>query len=143
MNKENVKDLNEILGVANTMLEEEAKSEINDVSTAVYNGAGDLESDYKLTRTTLHNLIDTGNTALMHMLELASESNHPRTFEVTATLIKTIADVSRDLLSMQKDMKDLMRPQDSDSGRNPKDGETTYEISITDLLTHLQKEDNE
>lgn len=67
----------------------------------------DQESDYQLSRNTFRDLIRKGNLAIDDMQELARQSEHPRTYEVYATLIKTIADVTKDLYDLQKKTKDL------------------------------------
>ena len=41
------------------------------------------------------------------MIELARNSEHPRTFEVAGQLIKTMSEVSKDLIGLQKQVKDL------------------------------------
>ena len=67
----------------------------------------DQENDYQLSRNTFRDLIRKGNLAIDDMQELAKQSEHPRTYEVYATLIKTIADVTKDLYDLQKKTKDL------------------------------------
>ena len=67
----------------------------------------DQENDYQLSRNTFRDLIRKGNLAIDDMQELAKQSEHPRTYEVYATLIKTIADVTKDLYDLQKKTRDL------------------------------------
>ena len=50
----------------------------------------DLDQDYEESRKTLKDLVNKGNQAIDHLLAIASESEHPRAFEVVATLIKNI-----------------------------------------------------
>ena len=46
----------------------------------------DLEKDYQESRRTLKELITKGNDAIDHLLGIATETEHPRAFEVVATL---------------------------------------------------------
>jgi hypothetical protein len=39
---------------------------------------------------------------------VADESEHPRAYEVVATLMKTMADLNKDLLDIQKKKRDLV-----------------------------------
>ena len=77
----------------------------------------DQEEDYRLARKTFRELINKGNNALEGITDLAKESESPRAYEVLATLMKTVADTTKDLYDLQKKTKDLMkedksRPQD-------------------------------
>ena len=44
---------------------------------------------------------------LFRSLEIARESEHPRAFEVAATMIKNVAEVNEKLINLQKQMKDI------------------------------------
>jgi len=95
--------LSEALGVENKIevLPPEEKKDLVGIDLP------DQESDYQLSRNTFRDLIRKGNLAIDDMQELARQSEHPRTYEVYATLIKTIADVTKDLYDLQKKTKDL------------------------------------
>ena len=63
--------------------------------------------DYKYTRNTLYGLVERGQDAIEGILDLAKESEHPRTYEVAGQLIKTVSETSEKLLQIQKMMDDL------------------------------------
>ena len=67
----------------------------------------DKQDDYQLARSTLRNLIYKGESTLDEMINLAKNSEHPRTYEVAGQLIKTMSDVAKDLLTLQKQVKEL------------------------------------
>lgn len=67
----------------------------------------DQENDYNLSRKTFRDLIETGNKALDNLFDLAKASEHPRSYEVLATLIRTVADTTNQLYDLQKKTKDL------------------------------------
>jgi hypothetical protein len=55
----------------------------------------------------MRGLLQKGETAIEEILTLAKSSEHPRTYEVTGQLIKTLSDVSKDLIGLQKQIKDI------------------------------------
>ena len=92
----------------------------------------DIDNDYKYQRENFYNLVDKGSAAIDGILELAKESEHPRTYEVAGQLIKTVAEVTEKLGDLQEKMKRL------------KDVPNTAPKSITNALfvgstTELQK----
>lgn len=76
----------------------------------------DLDEDYKDARNTLKDLVTKGNQAIDHLLAIASDTEHPRAFEVVATLIKNTAEANEKLLNMQKQMRDMKGLTKKDSG---------------------------
>ena len=68
----------------------------------------DVEADYEYTRSNLYDLIDQGKSAVNGILSVANESQHPRAYEVAATLIKNLGDVSDKLMNLHKMKKDLV-----------------------------------
>ena len=64
------------------------------------------DNDYKYQRENFYRLVERGQDAIDGILELAKESEHPRSYEVAGQLIKNVADVTEKLgelhLKMQK-----------------------------------------
>ena len=67
----------------------------------------DQEDDYQLARQTMRKLLMKGETTLDELIELSKSSEHPRTYEVAGQFMKTMSDVSKDLLNLQKQVKEL------------------------------------
>lgn len=71
----------------------------------------DLDSDlvdaYKQTKDNLQDLIENGKEAMEQLLEISSESQSPRAYEVYATLLRNLVDANKELLSIQKQMRDI------------------------------------
>ena len=65
----------------------------------------DVENDYKYQRENFYNLVEKGSTAIDGILELAKESEHPRTYEVAGNLIKQVAEVTEKLGDLQEKMR--------------------------------------
>ena len=67
----------------------------------------DIDNDYKYQRENFYNLIERGQDAIDGILDLARESEHPRTYEVAGNLIKQVAEVTEKLGDLQGKMKKL------------------------------------
>ena len=67
----------------------------------------DIDNDYKYQRENFYNLIERGQDAIDGILDLARESEHPRTYEVAGNLIKQVAEVTEKLGELQEKMKRL------------------------------------
>ena len=67
----------------------------------------DIEKDYEYQRENFYNLVEKGSAAIEGILELAKESEHPRTYEVAGNLIKQVAEVTEKLGDLQEKMRKL------------------------------------
>ena len=67
----------------------------------------DIDNDYKYQRENFYRLVERGQDAIDGILELAKESEHPRSYEVAGQLIKNVADVTEKLGDLQEKMKKL------------------------------------
>jgi len=67
----------------------------------------DIEKDYEYQRDNFYNLVEKGSAAIDGILELAKESEHPRTYEVAGNLIKQVAEVTEKLGDLQEKMRRL------------------------------------
>lgn len=105
----------------------------------------DAEEDYTLSRNTFRQLIRKGNDVMENLTDLAKESESPRAYEVLATMMKTIADTTKDLYDLQKKTKDLkskddVRPQDAQRISVEK---AVFVGSTAELLKRVKEKDNE
>ena len=92
--------LNEVLDIANEVSVEEVKKTLPTVTEVK-----DPDIDFETGRKNLYNLLDKGNEAIDGILELAKEGEHPRAYEVAGQLIKTVSEVSQNLLDLQDKLK--------------------------------------
>jgi hypothetical protein len=78
-------------------------------STAIVavNDNSSVEDDFAQARKNTKDLIKKADVALDNLLLVANQSEHPRAYEVAANLIKTLGDLNKDLLELQKKKKDL------------------------------------
>ena len=97
--------LNEVLGItAEVMPLEKPKEKIKDI---VVPDNKDPDIDFETGRKNLYNLLDKGNEAIDGILALAKEGEHPRAYEVAGQLIKTVSEVSQNLLDLQEKLKKI------------------------------------
>ena len=76
-----------------------------------------IESDYDTARDNLRELLTTGQNALMHALEVAKSSEHPRAFEVVGNLMKQLADVNQQLMDIHQQKAKLDAPSKSETSK--------------------------
>jgi len=67
----------------------------------------DLADAYEQTKSNLQDLIDNGKDAMEELRQIASAGQHPRAFEVYATLLKNVVDANKELLAVQKQMRTM------------------------------------
>lgn len=101
-------NLSEIFDVDPIDLESDLDSKsTNLVVSEPQENVSDVEIDYSVARNNIKNLIRKGDVAIDELMRVACESEHPRAYEVAATFIKTLADLNKDLLDIQKKKNDL------------------------------------
>ena len=96
-----MKNLDNILNIAPEIKEEKLPSIINVESKT------EASDDFTYARDNLYDVINKGQDALEEMLEVAKQSQHPRAYEVFATLMSTMLTANKDLVEMQKKKKEF------------------------------------
>ena len=110
--------IDEELGVLSKTLQkipweaDENQSKIEVISSSsqlLKNDGSDIEKDYEYQRDNFYNLVEKGSAAIDGILELAKESEHPRTYEVAGNLIKQVAEVTEKLGDLQEKCESLKK----------------------------------
>jgi len=65
------------------------------------------KNDFEMARANIHEVIQNGLTAIDKLSQIADQSQHPRAFEVLSTLMKTMLDANKDLLELQKKIREI------------------------------------
>jgi len=76
----------------------------------------EIEDDAEFARQNIRELIEKGNNAMDSLLMVAKQSDHPRAYEVAANMLKSLTDMNKDLMEIQKRKKDLEPKQIESSG---------------------------
>lgn len=87
-----------------------------------------IDYDYDKTRANLHSLLAQGQEALMHALEVAKSSEHPRAFEVVGNLVKQLSEVNAQLLDIHE------KKQKLDGKTDKKDDVSTKNVTNNNAI---------
>ena len=99
----------------------------------------DVDTDYKYQRENFYNLIERGQDAIDGILEVAKQSDHPRSYEVAGNLISQVADITEKLGKLQASMKRLKEVPNN----APKNVTNALYVGSTAELQKLLKKDKE
>jgi len=135
------KNMEKIFDVTPKIIENEKTNLITTTNTI--HGKPDLEQDltdaYQQSRENLQGIIDQGREAMDQILEISKQGQHPRSFEVYGTLLKNMVDANKELLNIQKQMRDMDKRKETNN--------TTIDQAIfvgsTSELSKLLKNNNE
>jgi hypothetical protein len=100
----------------------------------------EIDDDAEFARQNIRGLIEKGNDAANHIVEIAKQSEHPRAFEVAAGLLKNLADMNKDLLEIQKRKRDL-KPIETTNNINV--DKAVFVGSTKDLVKFLKSNKDE
>lgn len=102
------------------------------------NEGKEIATDTAYVRQNLYDLIEKGHRSIDELLNVADQSQHPRAYEVLATMLKTMGDLNKDLLDSHEKKQKL-------TGQKAETPETVnnnlYVGSTSDLLKLLNKDD--
>lgn len=101
----------------------------------------DIKADYNLSRRTFRDLINKGNQAMESLTDLAKESESPRAYEVLATMMRTVADTTKDLYDLQKKTKELHGEKKQET--NVTVEKAVFVGSTADLLKRIKEQKDE
>ena len=130
----NLTKLNNLFNIVST--EKETEQTGDALLVPAMSKEEELQDDYQLARSTLRRLLVKGENTLDQIIDLAKNSEHPRTYEVAGQLIKTMSDVSKDLLQLQQQLRAI----DDTKGKNHISNQTNNVfVGSTDELIRLLK----
>jgi hypothetical protein len=96
-----------------------------------------LNDDYEYARGNLYQVVEQGSHALTELLEVAQQSQHPRAFEVVATLVRTLTDANMTLMDLTKKKQDI--EIDQNGGKGPSSVTQNLFVGSTGDLAKLIK----
>lgn len=74
-----------------------------------------VDADFEYARENMMEVINKGQEALFDLMDVARQSQHPRAYEVLATMMNTMVGASKDLLDLQAKKKKMMEEDPSAS----------------------------
>ena len=97
--------IDEILEITSLVPTSEIKPE--STTRVIPQNGKDDDIDYNYARENYYNLIERNQDAVEEMLEIAKQSEHPRSFEVVGQLIKSGLEANESLMKLHKTKKEL------------------------------------
>ena len=67
-----------------------------------------VDADFEYARENMMEVINKGQEALFDLMDVARQSQHPRAYEVLATMMNTMVGASKDLLDLHAKKKKIM-----------------------------------
>jgi hypothetical protein len=128
---DNLSDILDVEPISESEIIDDEKNLPIEVSSSV------IEDDTNFARTNIKAIIEKSNTALDDILKVAKESEHPRAYEVAANFLKTVSDMNKDLLELQKTKKSL-EPK-SESTKNINVDKAVFIGSTAELLKQIRE----
>jgi hypothetical protein len=102
-------------------------------------GVEDRQDDFDLARSTMRNLINKNESVLSDLVELARNSESARVYEVAGQLIKTQAEMAKDLMTLHKQKKEV-EGASSESQNIKTQNNIVFAGSTSDLLKMISSE---
>jgi hypothetical protein len=110
------------------------------VKAALNEPAALIDDDFEQARNALKDMVKKGQDAVNDIMGIARQSDHPRAFEVTGQLIKTVAETAKDLMALQKQKKDLVTVQADAPKQIGTQNNIVFSGSTNDLLKMLKNQ---
>ena len=102
-------------------------------------GEEKVDKDYVQIRKNLYELIDTGKDAVQSILDVAKAGDSPRAYEVVSQLLKTVADMNKDVLEVHDKVKKIKEDKYSLTQKNTTNN-TIYVGSTSELQDLINPE---
>ena len=98
------------------------------------------EADFSYVRSNQFEIIEAGKDALNGALEVAKSAENPRAFEVVATLMKSLADINKQLLEVHelKEKLDSKKTEEPVQTVNNTQNNIIFQGTTTDLLRQIR-----
>jgi hypothetical protein len=101
-----------------------------------------IQTDSEYARQEIYDLVSKGGEAIDQIMEVARESQHPRAYEVLAQMLKTQSDNVDKLLRIQKERKDLLKPDQEGTNKSPINvANAVFVGTSSDLIRMIRQEE--
>ena len=101
----------------------------------------DMKNDYDSVRETYYELVLKGKDALDGLLDVASQSESARAYEVVAETIRTIADTNEKIIDLHKKAVDIEKKKteiENEKGDNVTNNNTVFVGNMKDFQLMLK-----
>ena len=98
------------------------------------------EDDFDLARNTMRSLIQKNEAVLSDLVDLARNSESARAYEVAGQLIKTQADMAKDLMTLHKQKREVDGDRSSENQNIKTQNNIVFAGSTADLMKMIASE---
>lgn len=95
----------------------------------------DATDDYDFARNNLHNLLKKGNEVLDGINSLCNDSESPRAFEVAGNILKVLLEGTRELMTLQKDIREVEKKSVPATGETPMTIDNVENMNVLEVST--------
>ena len=103
----------------------------------------DMRDDFNTSRNNMLEMINSGMNGIQGLSKLASESNHPRVYEILSTFLKTMSDINKQLIEINvqkhKVMMDLLPSKEKSEGEGKQIANNMIFVGSTKTLQEFLK----
>jgi hypothetical protein len=107
MNSDDDNPINRALGLSPLVSEKALSTIINKVQD------DSAKEDFTFARANIREVVENANDAIAKLAMIADQSQNPRAFEVLAKLMDTTISASKHLLEIQKDIRQIEKPDET------------------------------
>lgn len=93
------------------------------------------KEDFTFARANIREVVENANDAIAKLAMIADQSQNPRAFEVLAKLMDTTISASKHLLEIQKDIRQIEKPDETTNQQ----AKTVYNSMFVGSTAELQK----
>jgi len=101
----------------------------------------DFVDDYNYSRETLCTVIATGIEALNGAMNVATESQHPRAYEVASTLLGQLSSASKDLLALSEVANKIKQREEPTDDSDDPNSDNYFVWSTKELNDLIENKD--
>lgn len=107
----------------------------------------DLMDDYQMARNSIRTMLEQGGHVVENMIQIATQTESARSFEVAGNLIKAMSELSKDLISLHEQTNKAKKPAKEEKQitaqqiNNNQTNNIVFQGTTTDLLKMVGNND--
>ncbi len=98
-----------------------------------------IDNEYEYAKKNLIDILQQSDTVLKKSAELATETEHPRMIEVYSNLIKSLADINKNILDLREKKTKILKDESPDK-TTPSTTNAIFVGSTNDILKAVTSE---
>lgn len=99
-----------------------------------------IEDDFEYARDNIYDIITITKDSVIELMEVARSSQHPKAYEALTEMLKTMVDINKDLISLQKTKKEILVSEASNNSSAEKTVNNNLFVGSTADLSKFLEE---